>query len=108
MSRVSPLLVAVVVLLTDSSAVAQVQGGTTPGVAIPAPPQRPSPRPSPPRDQAAAATGTARIRGVVVASDDGRQLRRVVVRVSAPEMREPRSVMTDLSGRYEITTKECS
>jgi Carboxypeptidase regulatory-like domain len=98
MSRVSPLLVAFVVLSSVAPPFAQVQGGPTPGVAIPAPP----PRPSPPRDQAPTATGTARIRGIVVASDDGRPLRRVVVRVSAPEQREPRSATTDLSGRYEI------
>jgi len=97
MSRVSPLLVAFV-LSSAWPAAAQVQGGTTPGVPI-----RPPQRPLPPRDQSTApATGTAKIRGVVVASDDGRPLRRVVVRVTAPELREPRSASTDLSGRYEI------
>jgi Carboxypeptidase regulatory-like domain len=103
MSRVSPLLVAFVVLtsIAPAPAPAQVQGGATPGVAIP-PQLPPGPRPSPPRDQSSVATGTAKIQGAVVASDDGRPLRRVIVRVSAPEMREPRSVTTDLSGRYEI------
>jgi hypothetical protein len=104
MSRVFLLLVAFVVLSSVAPAFAQVQGGPTPGVTIPAPP----PRPSPPRDQgratpSPATPGTATIRGVVVASDDSRPLRRVVVRVTAPELREPRSVTTDLSGRYEIT-----
>jgi hypothetical protein len=101
MSRVFPLLVAFVVLSSIAPAHAQVQGGVTPGVAVP-PPMPPQPRPAPPRDQAAATTGTANIRGVVVASDDGRPLRRVVVRVNAPELRDQRSGMTDLSGRYEI------
>jgi len=98
MSRVSPLLVAFV-LWSALPAAAQVQGGATPGVPI-----KPSqPRPAPPRDQPSApATGTAKIRGLVVASDDGRPLRRVAVRVTAPELREPRSASTDLSGRYEI------
>jgi hypothetical protein len=96
MSRVSPLLVAL--LLSSAPATAQVQGGTTPGVPI-----RPPQRPIPPRDQSATpATGTAKIRGLIVAADDSRPLRRVVVRVMAPELREPRSVSTDLSGRYEI------
>ena len=101
MSRVSPLLVAFVVLASIAPTLAQVKGGATPGVAIP-PQLPPGPRPSPPRDQAPTATGTARIRGIVVASDDGRPLRRVVVRVNALEQREPRSATTDLSGRYEI------
>ena len=99
MSRVSPLLVAFV-LSSALPAAGQVQGGTAPGVPI----RPPQPSPTPPRDQAAApATGTAKIRGVVLASDDGRPLRRATVRVTAPELREPRSVETDLSGRYEIT-----
>ena len=98
MSRVSPLLVAFV-LSSALPAAAQVQGGTAPGVPI----RPPQPTPTP-RDQAAApATGTAKIRGVVLASDDGRPLRRATVRVTAPELREPRSVETDFSGRYEIT-----
>ena len=100
MSRVFPLLVAFVVLSSVGPAFAQGQGGVTPGVAVPVPP--PPSRPSPPRDQAAITTGTARIRGVIVATDDGRPLRRVTVRVNAPELREQRSVTTDLSGRYEI------
>ena len=97
MSRVSPLLVAFV-LSSAWPAAAQVQAGTTPGLPI-----RPPQRPLPPRDQSSApATGTAKIRGLVVASDDGRPLRRVGVRVTAPELREERSASTDLSGRYEI------
>ena len=97
MSRVSPLLVAFV-LSSAWPAAAQVQGGTTPGVPI-----RPPQRPMPPRDQSATpATGTAKIRGLVVAADDGRPLRRVLVRVTAPELREERSASTDLVGRYEI------
>jgi hypothetical protein len=97
MSRVSPLLVAFL-LSSAQPAIGQVQGGTAPGVPI-----RPPQRPLPPRDQSTIpATGTAKIRGLVVASDDGRPLRRVAVRVIAPELREPRSASTDLSGRYEI------
>ena len=39
---------------------------------------------------------------MVVAADDSRPLRRASVRVTAPELGEPRSTTTDPSGRYEI------
>jgi hypothetical protein len=99
MSRVFPLLVAVVVLSGIPESSAQVQGGPVPGVIAP-PGQR-----QPPRDRSQlqpTATGTARIRGVVIAADDSRPLRRASVRVTAPELGEPRSATTDPSGRYEI------
>lgn len=56
----------------------------------------------PPRDRAQPATGTARIRGQVVAADDGRPIRRAMVRASAPELREQRGTFTDPDGRYEL------
>lgn len=57
----------------------------------------------PPRDVAEETpVGTARIRGVVVAADSGSPVRRAVVRVSARELRESRTAMTDAQGRYEI------
>lgn len=58
----------------------------------------------PPRDGAAAAipTGTARIRGRVIAVDSGTPLRRAYVRVSASELRITRVVSTDADGRYEV------
>jgi hypothetical protein len=90
--------VALFVLFPLGAAQAQVQGGVTPGIAIP-----PPPRPAPPRDQSAQATGTAKIRGAVVASDDGRPLRRASVRVSAPELREPRSTVTDRGYLEELS-----
>ena len=94
MSRVFLLLVAFV-LSSAWPAAAQVQGGTTPGVPI-----RPPQRPLPPRDQSTApATGTAKIRGVVVASDDGRPLRRVVVRVTASELRVARMAADGMTNR---------
>ena len=71
------------------------QGAPQPGPAMPR---------IPPRDGAAAeATGTARIRGRVVAADNGTPLRRAQVRVSAAELRLNRSVNTDAEGRYEFT-----
>jgi hypothetical protein len=48
-------------------------------------------------------TGTARIRGRVVAADNGTPLRRAQVRISAAEMRVNRSVSTDAEGIYEFS-----
>jgi hypothetical protein len=68
-------------------------------------PGLPAPRMQmPPRDGAAdVPTGTARIRGRVVAADNGTPLRRAQVRVSAAELRISRSVNTDADGRYEFS-----
>jgi len=56
----------------------------------------------PPRDGQPARVGTARITGRVVAADSGQPIRRAVVRVTAAEIRENRSTVTDADGRYEI------
>ena len=73
------------------------QGATQPG-----PPGPRSAMPS--RDGAAAPapTGTARIRGRVVAADNGTPLRRAQVRVTAFEVRVMRQATTDGEGRYEV------
>src|SRR5688572_19006698 len=73
------------------------QGATQPGPPVPR-------GAMPPRDGAAAAvpTGTARIRGRVVAADNGAPLRRAQVRISAAELRVNRSATTDADGRYEF------
>ena len=68
-------------------------------------PGPPAPRMQmPARDGAAAEapTGTARIRGRVVAADNGIPLRRAQVRVSAAELRINRSVNTDAEGTLRI------
>ena len=73
------------------------------GAAQPGPP---APRPQmPARDGAAteAPTGTARIRGRVIAADTGAPLRRALVRISAAEVRVNRTVTTDAEGIYEFT-----
>ena len=65
---------------------------------------------SPPPQPAAAAgaareaprTGTAVLAGRVVSLENGRALRRAVVRAASPEVREGRSVSTDAEGRWEI------
>ena len=71
-----------------------------PGSSMPGPP---GPRPQmPARDPATPiATGTARIRGRVVAAD-GTPLRRATVRLNAAEVRVNRSATTDADGRYEV------
>jgi carboxypeptidase family protein len=57
---------------------------------------------APPRDLPAARTGTSRIRGRVLLADTGQPGRRATVRVTGGGLREPRSTVTDLDGRYEI------
>ena len=56
----------------------------------------------PPRDTQPPKTGTSRIRGRVVAADRGEALRRAVVRLMSPDIREGRSTITDEQGRYEF------
>ncbi|MBI1873895.1 MAG: carboxypeptidase regulatory-like domain-containing protein [Acidobacteria bacterium] len=54
------------------------------------------------RDVAAPLKATSRIRGRVVAADSGQPLRRAMVRLAAPELREGRTAITDSDGRYEF------
>src|SRR5947208_17078798 len=83
-------------LLIISSASAQQSG-----VITATPPTATGALPSPPRDNTQQ-TGTARIRGRVVATESGEPLRRAMVRVFAPELRESRMAMTDAHGAYEL------
>src|SRR5262245_22446182 len=48
-------------------------------------------------------TGTSRIRGRVVVADTMQPARRATVRLTAPEMRNQRTITTDLDGRYDAT-----
>ena len=58
---------------------------------------------APPRDRPERApTGTARIRGRVVAADTGAPLRRAQVRVVSYELRVMRTVSTDAQGRFDV------
>jgi hypothetical protein len=61
--------------------------------------------PPPPRDAPAPKTGTAAIRGQVIAADTNLPLRGVVVTVSGPALGEPgrRAVATDAQGRFSVT-----
>jgi len=67
------------------------------------PPPQPSPFQPAPRDNAQPqATGTATIRGHVVAADSGQPLRKAQVRIFSPELRENRLATADGDGKYEF------
>ncbi|HEY6211907.1 MAG TPA: carboxypeptidase-like regulatory domain-containing protein [Vicinamibacterales bacterium] len=67
----------------------------TPGTQVPGAP--------PPRDASGPRkTGTAILRGTVVAADSGQPLRKAQVRIMSPELRENRLATTDAGGKYEI------
>jgi hypothetical protein len=70
---------------------------------LPPPPVPPPPggMQMPARD-ASQKTGTARIRGRVVAADTGQPLRKAQVRVVSAELRENRMASTDPDGKYEL------
>src|SRR5258708_2101110 len=57
----------------------------------------------PPRDPTQPAkTGSATIRGHVVAADSGQPLRKAQVRIVSGELRENRLVTTDVDGKFEF------
>ena len=56
----------------------------------------------PPRDNAQAPTGTARISGRVVAADTGTPIRRAQININSRDAQFNRSVTTDSDGRYEL------
>jgi carboxypeptidase family protein len=56
-----------------------------------------------PARDTAPATGTSVIRGRVVDASTGAPLRKASVRIFGPQIRENRSALTDLEGRYEFT-----
>ena len=64
--------------------------------------QGPVPGQLPARDTQPPKTGSSRIRGRVVAADGGEALRRAVVRLMSPDIREGRSTLTDEQGRFEF------
>ena len=73
----------------------------TPAPAQPPQLQLPPGATQPPRDTSQK-TGTARIRGRIVAADTGQPLRKAQVRASAPDIRESRMTSTDADGRFEL------
>lgn len=56
----------------------------------------------PPRDTRPASTGTARIRGRVLAADSGAPLRRAQVRLTSQDIRTAKNATTDTEGRFEF------
>src|SRR5688500_4523025 len=59
---------------------------------------------APSRDAVAPpAVGTARISGRIIAVDTGNPIARAQVQINSPVLPKARQVMTDASGRYEIT-----
>ncbi len=88
------IAVATALTLASSIATAQVVGGITSGI-VPGQPVPPA-RDQPPR------TGTSRLRGRVIAADTGQPLRKAIVRLSSPDIREGRSTTTDTNGLYEF------
>jgi hypothetical protein len=92
----TPTLAAACLLVCGSMLHAQVPVG--PGGLVPGPPRAQVPA----RDTPAPPTGTARIRGRVVAADTGLPLRRAQIRVNAGDIRVMRMATTDAEGRYEI------
>src|SRR4051794_6316002 len=89
------LLGGLVVVFAALSGVAVAQPPTPRAVAPGLQPRDPGPGQAP-------ATGTSRIRGRVLAADTGQAIRRAVVRINAPELREMRTTSTDPEGRYEF------
>jgi protocatechuate 3,4-dioxygenase beta subunit len=82
---------------------AQQPGGTLQPGGTPQPGQAPRPgRPARDTARESPPTGTARIRGLVVAAENGVPLRRAVVRFDARELREGRTATTDADGRFEV------
>lgn len=66
------------------------------------PPAPPVPAGNPAAARDAAKTGTAALAGRVVNLENGRPLRRAVVRAGSQEVPQGRSVSTDVEGRWEI------
>ena len=56
----------------------------------------------PPRDNAQAPTGTAKISGRVIAADTGTPIRRAQININSRDAQFNRSVTTDSEGRYEL------
>lgn len=93
--------VAALVVLLAFDAAAQQPGmpGGTPRPSGPLPGGRIQ---RPPRDPRETPTGTAVIRGRIVAADTGTPIRRAQVRVFSPEVRDSRGTSTDAQGRFEL------
>lgn len=81
-------LAAALAVVFSAAVLAQGGGGQRPARAAPA--------------RADAPRGTAVLRGMIVAADNGAPIRRAQVRVASPEARDSRVATTDAQGRFEI------
>src|SRR3954471_20018697 len=101
MTRVSLWLVGLVLVPSLGSAQQVIVAVDGPGGVQAA--QSAMPPRAPTRDTSPAAkTGTATLRGHVVAADTGQPLRKAQVRIMAAELRENRLTSTDADGKYEF------
>jgi protocatechuate 3,4-dioxygenase beta subunit len=103
MSRVSAWLVGFLLVPSPGGAQPQVVVSVDgPGGVQVFQQQMPPPQ-APPRDTSQTAkTGTATLRGRVVAGDTGQPLRKAQVRIVAPDIRENRMTSTDGDGKFEF------
>jgi protocatechuate 3,4-dioxygenase beta subunit len=95
-------LIAVLSLLLSSSLMGQAPTGGSQGVRPGTLGGAQAPGMPPPRDNRAAPSGTARLRGRVVAAETGLPLRRAQVTAMSPEGQTRRVTTTDAEGRYEF------
>ena len=103
MRRVRLPLIAVLSVLLGSSLMGQAPSGGAQGVRPPGlPGGTQAPGMPPPRDNRATPTGTARLRGRVVAAQTGLPLRRAQVTAFSAEGQTRRVATTDAEGRYEF------
>jgi hypothetical protein len=93
MARVLACLTALFLIPLSMSA--QVESGVVVGFSQ-------GPPNTPPTRDARPATGRSTIRGHIVTADSGQPVRRATVRITAPELRVPRSMVTDANGQYEF------
>src|ERR671919_578411 len=70
--------------------------------AQPALPPVPQEITAPPDREVSGKAGTARLSGRVMAADTGKPIRRAVIRATASDLPQPRSVSTDTEGRWEL------
>ncbi len=89
----------VVLLTLDAGAQQPGMPGGTPRPAPPLPGARVQ---RPPRDAGETPTGTAVIRGRIVAADTGAPIRRAQIRAFSPDVRDSRGTSTDAQGRFEL------
>ena len=97
-------LAAFLALALSATAVGQEPGPVGRGGQGPFPGGRGGRIGMPPRDNALAPTGTAKISGRVIAADTGSPIRRAQININSRDAQFNRSITTDSEGRYEIAS----